>query len=154
MQTVEELRNEIRYSQRLCERTARLYRRLQTLSTFLTVAGGSAAVLALGLALPKTVVLVFGVLAALFVALIVAVRPADKAVANENDAKRYSALLTQANTLDAAQLRAALDKARESVVAEIEPLRDVVWNDVVVEIGQSAYQVPLTAKQKLLASLA
>ena len=38
--------NEASYAQRLCERTARLYRRAHTLGTFLTVLGGSAAVTA------------------------------------------------------------------------------------------------------------
>lgn len=41
------MRHEARVAQRLCERTARLYRRLHTVSTFLSVIGGSGAMVAL-----------------------------------------------------------------------------------------------------------
>lgn len=44
MPTIEQLRGDIRYAIRLCERTARLYRRIQAVGTFLSLVGGSAAV--------------------------------------------------------------------------------------------------------------
>jgi len=52
------------------------------------------------------------------------------------------------------RLESALAKARESDVAEIEPLRDVAWNDVVVEIGRPEVRVALRPTQRLLAALA
>lgn len=152
--TVEDLINEIRYAERLCLRTARLYRRLQSATTFLTVAGGSAAITALAPAVPKWVSLTGLVVLAFFSAANVVIRPSDKAAANEADAKRYAQLRTQANGMDAATLKAALDRAREGDAAEIEPLRDVAWNDVVVEIGHPDKTVALKPYQRLLAALA
>ncbi len=67
---------------------------------------------------------------------LVAIRPKDKALANEADARKYAELRTLADGMKDADLERALAKARESDVAEIEPLRDVAWNDVVVEIGR------------------
>ena len=47
-----------------------------------------------------------------------------------------------------------LQKAREFDTAEVEPLRDVAYNDVVIEIGRSELAVPLTSHQRILAALA
>ena len=56
--------------------------------------------------------------------------------------------------MDAQALRAELAKARESDAAEVELLRDVAYNDVVVESGRSDLASPLTLPQKLIAALA
>jgi hypothetical protein len=148
------LRNEVRYAERLCLRTARLYRRAQTLGTFTTIVGGSAAITALSSTLPAWLSVAGFAAAAVFGAVLIAVRPAEKAAANELDAKRYAELRTASNAMDANQLRAALDKLRETYVAEVEPLRDVAFNDVVIEVGHPEMVVRLTPQQRFLAALA
>lgn len=148
------LLNEIRYAQRLCERTARLYRHAQTFGTFMTVLGGSAIVASLSNAVAAWVALAGAVLFAVFGAVMVAVRPTEKAVANEADARRYAQLRTAGASMSEAQLRAALDQARETDAPEVETLRDVAYNDVVIEVGRADWALPLSRTQKLLAALA
>ena len=148
------LLNQIRYSQRLTERTARLYRRAHALGTFFSLLGGSAAMAAIGHIAPAAAGIAGVVVLAVFQAASGVMRPVDKAVANEADAKRYSALLVEAQTLDEPALRIALAKAQASDAAEIEPLRDVAYNDVVVEIGRPDSAVRLKLRQRILASLA
>ena len=87
-------------------------------------------------------------------AALLAIRPADKAAQNEADARRYMALNAKAHQLDDAALAAALDEAHQSDCAEIEPLRDVAYNDVVSEIGRSDAVVPLTSMQRIMAAIA
>lgn len=158
--TREELIGEIRYAERLCMRTARLYRRLQSIGTFLTVLGGSGVVAAASSNLMTSApwLPVAGtLLLAVFGALLVAIRPADKAAANETDVKRYAQLRTKAadTTVTDAQLEADLNKARESDAAEVEPLREVAWNDVAKEIGaEPAVLLPLRPIQRVLSALA
>ncbi len=57
-------------------------------------------------------------------------------------------------SIDEDALRAALAKARETDVAEVELLRDVAYNDVVVESGRPDMQAPLSVPQKLISALA
>ncbi len=149
------LLNEIRYAERLCQRTARLYRRLQTFTTFITVVGGSAAIsTALSSSAPDWLPLVGAGLLAVFGGLNIAIRPADKAAQNEMDAKRYAALRSKASAMDDALLQTALNEAHASDVPEVEPLRDVAYNDVVREIGQGSYVVSLKLHQRLIAAIA
>lgn len=148
------LSNEIRYAERLCLRTARLYRRLQTGGVFLTIVGGSATLSALSATVPRSVSVIGAICFALFGALMIAIRPAEKALANEADAKRYAQLRTLASTMEADALRAALAKARETDTAEVEPLRAVAFNDVVLEVGRNDQVLPLSVQQRLLAALA
>lgn len=148
------LLNEVRYAERLCQRTARMYRRLQAAGVFFTVLGGSGALAAGSAGMPPVFLVLGAVLFAVFGALLLAVRPADRAAQNEADVRRYARLRTDALGLDAAGLKIALAKARESDAPEVEPLRDVAWNDVVVECGNPGQVVPLGLKQRLLAALA
>ncbi len=133
--------NEIRYAERLCLRTARLYRRLQTIGTFLTVVSGSAVLSSFAPDVPATVRVLGAAAFALFGAALIAMRPAEKAVSNEADARRYAQLRTSAGGLaNTQELRTALDKA--------------AFNDVVQEIGRPDEVRPLSPKQRLLAALA
>ena len=150
----ETLLDEIRYTERLCQRTARLYRHLQTLTVFLSVLGGSGVISAVAGAVPAWMPIAGGVLLAVFGALNLSVRPADKATANEADMKRYAQLRTAAVKMDASQLKEALEKARESDTQEVEALRDVAYNDVTYEIGRPDAAVPLKVHQRLLSALA
>lgn len=146
--------NRIRYAERLCQRTARLYRRLQTAGTFGTVLGGSAALTLLSASFGQALGAVGMVCAAVFGAALIAIRPADKAAANEADAKRYARLRSDADSMDDAQLARALAKAKESDTAEVEPLRMVAYNDVLRETGNAALVQPLSGLQRFLAALA
>lgn len=148
------LLNEIRYAERLCQRTARMYRRVATFFTFSAVLGGSGTVTALSTAVPPWVGIAGAALLAVTGAAALAIRPLEKAIINEADSRKYAALRTQAVGMDGQQLDAALQKARESDTAEIELLRDVAYNDVVKEIGRSDMVGPLTLRQKLMESMA
>ena len=148
--------NEIRYAERLCQRTARLYRRVQVVSTFFAIVGGSAAFSNIFTSTaPTWLPLVGGALLAVFGAISISVRPADKAAHNEQDVKRYAALRAkeQSFVTDSA-LRQAIDEAHNGDAPEIDSLRDVAYNDVVRESGQPSYAVNLSLQQKLIAALA
>lgn len=146
--------NEVRYAERLCQRTARLYRHVQGTGVFLTVIGGSAILSALAKNLPDFIAYGGAILFTVFGALLIAMRPADKAAMNEADAKRYAALRVRAASLDDKSLRTAIDEARPSDVPEFEALRDVAYNDVAMEVGQPTYKIQLTVPQRLLAAIA
>ena len=148
------LLNEVRYAERLCLRTARLYRHAQTVGVFVTVLSGSAAMSGLTSAAPPGLAIGGLIALSIFGAAMLAIRPAEKAVTNEVDAKRYAQLRTAAVAMDVPAFRAALAKAREIDAPEIETLRDVAFNDVVTEIGRHDLAVPLSVHQKLLAALA
>lgn len=145
---------ELRYAERLCARTARLYRNLGAACTFCSVLGGSGALAALAPALPAWVSLGGAGLLALSGAVALTVRPADKAAANEADVRKYLRLRTAGLGMSAAELAAAKARAHESDVPEVEPLRDVAWNDVMAEAGFAQAAVPLRPLQRLLAALA
>lgn len=148
------LLNEVRYAERLCQRTARLYRHLQAATVFLTVLGGSGVLSALSATVPVWVPVAGAVLLAAFGAINLATRPADKAAANEADCKRYAQLRTAGQSMTAQELAVALNKARESDTQEVESLRDVAYNDLAHEIGRDDAAIPLRAHQKLLSALA
>jgi hypothetical protein len=74
-----QLLGEIRYAERLAARTARLYRRVQTLSTFMAIVGGSAAPASLVKDLPIGLPLTGAAMLSIFGALSISIRPADKA---------------------------------------------------------------------------
>lgn len=148
------LLNEIRYAERLCQRTARLYRRIQTFGGFVAVVSGSAVLSALSAQFAPWVSLGGAVCLTVLGAILLTVRPGDKAAAAEADQKRYSALRAQAMDLDDEALQRALNKTREGDSAEIESLRDVAYNDLVVEVGRPEHLVPLTPLQRLLALMA
>lgn len=146
--------NEVRYAERLCLRTARLYRHVQATTTFMTIVGGSAALASLSTSAPDWLKIAGGALMAAFGGAAIAMRPADKAAANEADAKRYARLRTDSANMSAFDLRSAIDKARETDVPEVELLRDVAWNDVMNEIGRPEEIVKLGTRQAIISSIA
>ena len=148
------LRNELRYGQRLCERTARYYRRLQAFGTFATVLGGGATLSALASAVPPGVSITGACVMSVFGAALIAIRPADKAATAEADMKRYARLLHESNGLDAVALRTAMDKLGEGDCPEVESLRPVAYNDIVREVGREDQVIPLKPHQRLLACIA
>jgi hypothetical protein len=148
------LLHEIRYAERICQRTARLYRRVQALGTWLTVVAGSATLSALSVQVPSWVSATGAVVMALTGAALLAIRPADKAAANEADVRKYASLRQESLGMSESQLLQALDKARLSDVPEIETLRDVAYNDTVTEYGRHDCAVPLRIHQRVLAALA
>ena len=139
---------------RLTQRTARLYRRVQTAGTFLSIIGGSATLSLLAQSFPAWLGLAGAGLLATAGAMLIAIRPADKAAQNEADARRYLAIAAKANRLDDKDLQAAIAEAQQSDCPEIEPLRAAAYNDVVAEFGRSDEAIPLTRTQTLIAALA
>jgi hypothetical protein len=146
--------NEIRYAERLCQRTARFYRRVQAVGTFLAIVSGSATLSAVTQAVPGWVAMLGAVGLSLAGAALVAIRPADKAAANEADVRRYSQLRIDAQSMTAPELEAALAKAHTSDAPELEPLREVAYNDVVTEYGRADCVIALRWPQKVFAALA
>ena len=149
----EDLQFNVRYAQRLCQRTARFYRRLQTTLTFASLLAGSSAVAALAAQLTVPSAWLLGTFA-IFGCINLALRPADKIAANEADVRKYGALLAKVNSVDAATLQRMLDEARLSDTPEIEPLRPVAYNDVVLEIDEPEALIRLSPMQKLMGAVA
>ena len=84
----------------------------------------------------------------------VAIRPADKAAANEADVRRFARLRSESATMDVATLAIALSKARESNAPEVEALREVAYNDVARELGRDDVEVHLSWHQRVIAAIA
>lgn len=145
---------EARYAIRLCQRTARLYRRIQSAGTFVSILGGSATLAGVAAQLHPAVAGAGVVSMAIAGAALIAIRPADKAANNEADVRRYQALMAKSATLDDGALQQALDEARQGDAQEVEPLRNVAYNDMVLEINRPDQLIPLTAGERLLKSLA
>lgn len=145
------LLNEARCAERLCQRMARLYRKAATTATFYEHRRGSAMLSVLMSKVPLWVSLAGAALFSIATALNVAMRPAEKATNAQADQRRYSKLRTQAAAMDAAQPKAALDQLREADSPEIEPLREVAYNDVMHEVGREDHVVPLAPHQRPLA---
>lgn len=154
MKTVEQLKGDIRYAIRLCERTARLYRRIQSVGTFLSLVGGSAAVSGAAGQLPPWVAISGSALLAVAGAALVAIRPADKAAQNEIDVKRYRALMAKACSMTVDQLAIALEEAHQGDAPEVEPLRNVAFNDMLTEINREDQKIPLSVTERLLRAIA
>lgn len=149
-----DLLGEIRYAERLCERTARLYRRIQAIGTFGTLVSGSAMLSAISKDIPPTISIAGTVAFALFGLALIVIRPAEKVAANDADSKRYAKLRSDAGAMDATELQTALNKAKESNTQEVEPLREIAYNDVARELGRDDAVFELSVRQKLLAALA
>ena len=154
MKTREQLQGEIRYAIRLTERTARLYRRVQTTGTFLAILGGSSMISLLSSIVPTWVGIGGTVILAIAGAALIATRPADKAAQNEADIRRYQALMAKSDTMTDDAFAAAINEAHQGDAPEIEPLRAVAFNDVALEFNRADTLIPLTATQKMLAALA
>lgn len=151
--TKEDLQFNLRYAQRLCQRTARFYRRLQTTLTFISLLAGSSAVATLAAQMPVPSAWLLAAFA-VFGCANLALRPAERIAANEADVRKYGALLAKVSATDVATLQQLLDEARLSDTTEIEPLRPVAYNDVVLEIDEPEALIPLSPMQKLMGTLA
>lgn len=149
-----QLKGEIRYAIRLTQRTARLYRRVQTFGVFLSIVGGSSAIVTIADSVPAWISITGATLLTFAGAILIAVRPADKAAQNEADARRYQILMTHAAGMSAEELQRALDEARTGDTAEIESLRNVAYNDVVLELNRPDTRLELTTLQKILRCIA
>ena len=154
METKEQLISEIRYATRLTQRTARLYRNIQTTATFITILGGSAALASFSGNLPSWVLVTGTLLFAVAGAALIAIRPADKAAMNEADIKRYQLLMSKTQAMDVTQLRTAIDEAHSADAPEIEALRIVAYNDVMDEINRQDQHIPLSTSASLLRAFA
>ncbi len=154
MQTKEQLQGNVRYAIRLCERTARLYRRTQTAGIFLAIVGGSATLSGAFGGLPGWVTASGSLVLAVAGAALIAMRPADKAAQNESDVRRYRSLMTKSYQMTVEDLAAALAEAHQGDAPEVEPLRNVAFNDTLIEIHREDQLVQLSATERLLKVIA
>lgn len=150
----DQLLSEIRYAIRLTQRTARFYRRIQSVGVFLSIVGGSATIAAVADGVPMWLTSSGSVMLTLAGAMLISVRPADKAAQNESDARRYQQLMARSVNMKDKELEQALEEAHIGDAQEIESLRDVAYNDTVIEIGRPEFAIPLSTKQQLLKFLA
>lgn len=153
-QSKEQLLGEIRYAQRLCQRTSRLYRRAQTTFTFLSIVAGSAALVSISSKLDPAYTMWSAMAFAVFAAVNIAIRPAERVAQNDSDVKKYAALIAKSVDLDVPAIEKLLAEARQTDAPEVEPLRDVAYNDLMHEINRADALIPLRASQKLLAAIA
>lgn len=149
-----QLIGEIRYAIRLTQRTARLYRRVQTTGIFLSILGGSATMASLADGMPTWIASFGGIILTIAGAMLIAVRPADKAAQNEYDVKRYQAISARAVNMNDKELEQAIEDAHNGDAPEIESLRDVAYNDMVMEFNRPDVLAPLSPIQKILKALA
>lgn len=154
MQTHDQLQGTIRYAIRLCERTSRLYRRMETAGTFFAIIGCSATIGgALG-DLPTWVTAAGSVLLTFAGAAMIAVRPADKAAQNDSDIRRYQALMTKSHAMTVKQLAVAIEEAHQGDAPEVEPLRNVAYNDTVIELNRADQAIALSRTERMLKAIA
>ena len=149
-----QLKEEIRYAIRLFRRQARFYRFIQWTGTTLSIIGGSAIFSVQSTTLPHWLSFTGAALLGLSGALLIGLRPADKAAANEADVKRYQTLMVKAVNWNEVELETAIEEARQSDTAEIEALRNVAFNDVMREINRDDQLIPLTPSEKIMGLLA
>lgn len=150
----DQLKGEIRYAIRLCQRQARFYRRIQAVGVFLSIIGGSALFSVLSTSLPPWISLAGAALLTCSWAILIAIRPADKAALNESDIRRYQALMVKANVLNEKDLETIIDEARQSDTQEIESLRNVAFNDVMHEFNRDDQIISLNPAEKLMSMIA
>lgn len=154
MKDKQQLIGEVRYAIRLTQRTARLYRHIQTLGIFLSILGGSATMASIADGIPAWITATGGIMLACAGAMLIAIRPADKAAQNEADVRRYQQLMARAVNMSEKELEQALEEAHNGDAPEIESLRDVAYNDIVLELNRPDAAVSLTPLQKMLRALA
>jgi len=150
----DQLKGEIRYAIRLCQRQSRFYRRIQSIGLFLSIIGGSATFSILSTVLPHWLSFAGAALLVCSGAALLTIKPAEKALLNDADVKRYQAILPKLNTLNEKDLEAAIEEARLSDTYELEPLRNVAFNDVMVEINREDELIKLTLTETIMGVLA
>lgn len=156
MKTREQLIGEIRYAVRLTERTARLYRHIQTIGTFFSIVGGSATMSLLSSQVPPSLGLIGAIMLTVAGAALIAIRPADKAAQNEAEMRRYQALMVKGKdrSVDDERLAMLIEESRQGAIHQVDSLRDVAFNDVALELNRPDVLIPLSAAQKMLALFA
>jgi hypothetical protein len=149
-QTKKEHQDEVRYSVILCNRTARLYRRAQTAGVFIAVLGGSGLVATQSADLRNIAAAIVSIAGAA----LLAVKPAEKATANEADARRYGDLLAGSHNMTPEQLEQALHEHRSVDTQEVAPIRSVAYNQLMAENGRLDCLLKLSFGQRIIAWLA
>lgn len=149
----DQLQVELRYAQRFCQRSVRFYRRIQTIFTFFSMLAGSSAIAAVAAQMPAAATWMLALFSVFGIANF-AIRPAERIAAFQADGRKYAALITKSNNLDAEAIQHLLHEARQSDTEEIEPLRAVAFNDVMLEIDEPEALIPLTRMQRLIGALA
>lgn len=79
---------------------------------------------------------------------------ADKATQNEYDVRRYQALSARAVNMNDKELEQAIEDAHNDDAPEIESLRDVAYNDMVLEFNRPDVLATLSPMQKIPKTLA
>jgi len=151
----QKLCSEIRYTQRLAQRSARLWWRIDAIGTLAFVLGSAGAVSNLANLLPSYIAALASFCTVLIAAVMVCLRPAHKASLNDADVRKYSELMTlERSGTSTPKLAALIAKAHQTDAPEIETLRDVAYNDVCNEINRAEHAVKLNFWQRTMSAMA
>jgi hypothetical protein len=94
-----------------------------------------------------------GALAALAGIVVLIVHPLDRGFAHRLKARRYAALDVASTHMEIENLRRELHEVQKITAREIEPLHDIVHNDLMLETGHLDRVRPLRFHQKLLCEM-
>jgi hypothetical protein len=127
---------ELRYAQRVLQRQATFWRRIDTLTRALGLLSGTAAFGAITNS-NQNLTMVFGVVFAVFQVIEFTASPGAKSTEASQQAKLYAAAIAEQSKASADDLRQKLlDIRAEDTVTCFEYLRKLAYNDVAEEIGQ------------------
>lgn len=145
---------ELRYGERVLERQARFWRRIDAITRMLGLFSGTVAFAAITHE-NQTLTMVFGVIFALFQALEFTVMPGSKAAEAYQASKLYTAVLAEQSRIPLDELIQKLHDTRikDNVIA-FEALREPAYNDVAIEKGHPEACFKLTFSSKIMRMLA
>jgi DNA-binding transcriptional regulator YdaS (Cro superfamily) len=141
---------ELRFAERVLERQARFWRRIDLIFRFFGLLSGTAAFAAITQS-NQIFTLTFGILFAVLQTLEYTVTPSEKAAAAAQESKRYAAAIARQQQVTPEELRQdLLDIRVADTVTAFEPLRRLAYNDVATEQGSSDYCFPLNPSMFLM----
>lgn len=139
---------DVKYCIRLNTLLQRFYQRLASLFLFSELAGGSVAFSAFVAKHPDLAGQVGLFIAAVALGNIV-LKPTEKAFQADELRRQYQRLAAKAPKLALDQLDEQLAELRQSLAPDIEGVRNVAYNDNLVESGLEAHCIPETPYNKL-----
>ncbi|NQD37459.1 hypothetical protein HPT27_10505 [Permianibacter sp. IMCC34836] len=143
---------DVKYANRLMLITGRFLRRMDKVLTGAQLLLGTAAVGGL-IATKPTLATVAGVLIAVLSLVQILWEPAIKAHICEQQRKQWAALLGVASELELNELDKRIAAIRAETTPEIDLLRVPAYNQVMLEISRSEYQLPESRWQRFMSAI-
>ena len=139
---------ELRYAQRVLERQARFWRRIDTLIRAFGLLSGTAAFAAITNS-NQNLTLLFGIVFSVFQVIEFSVSPGAKSAEASQEAKLYAAAIAEQSKVSVDELRQQLlDIRAKDTVTCFESLRKLAYNDVAEETGRpdAGYSLGLSCR--------